>query len=170
MSSRRQTLLARVNWFLQSSLKHITELITGNKSYYRGGRCRQVPLYSIYVRALNQKVVTLTGLTLLHDDVIKWKPFPRYWPFVRGFYRSPVNSPHKGQWRGAFGVFFDLCLNKRFSKQTRGDLRRHSAHCDVIAMWLYQYIQPPKICQFDDLLMFLSVHRNLFFIYEKIFL
>ena len=29
-----------------------------------------------------------TGITL-HDDVIKWKDFPRYWPFVRGFHRSP---------------------------------------------------------------------------------
>ena len=36
-----------------------------------------------------------------HDDVIKWKHFPRYWPFVRGIRRSSVNSPHKGQWRGA---------------------------------------------------------------------
>ena len=36
-----------------------------------------------------------------HDDV-KWKYFQRYWPFVRGIHRSPVNSPHKGQWRGAF--------------------------------------------------------------------
>ena len=36
-----------------------------------------------------------------HDDVIKWKHFPRDWPFVRGIHRSPVNSPHKGQWRGA---------------------------------------------------------------------
>ena len=25
-----------------------------------------------------------------HDDVIKWKHFPRYWPFVRGIHRSPV--------------------------------------------------------------------------------
>ena len=25
-----------------------------------------------------------------HDDVIKWKLFPRYWPFVRGTHRSPV--------------------------------------------------------------------------------
>ena len=25
--------------------------------------------------------------------------FPPYWPFVRGSHRSPVNSPHKGQWR-----------------------------------------------------------------------
>ena len=48
-----------------------------------------------------------------HDDVIKWKHFLRYWPFVRAIHRSPVNSPHKGQRRGAFGVFFHLCLNKR---------------------------------------------------------
>ena len=40
-----------------------------------------------------------------HDDVIKWKHFPRYWPFVRWTHWSPVNSPHKSQWRGAF---FDL--------------------------------------------------------------
>ena len=36
-----------------------------------------------------------------HDDVIKWKHLPRYWPFVRGIHRPPVNSPIKGQWRGA---------------------------------------------------------------------
>ena len=41
------------------------------------------------------------ALPITHDDVIKWKPFPRYWPFVRGIHWSPVNSPHKGQWRGA---------------------------------------------------------------------
>ena len=36
---------------------------------------------------------------VIHDDVIKWKHFPRYWPFVRGIHRSPVNSQHKSQWR-----------------------------------------------------------------------
>ena len=35
------------------------------------------------------------------DDIIKWKHFPRNWPFVRGIHRLPMNSPHKGQWRGA---------------------------------------------------------------------
>ena len=30
----------------------------------------------------------------IHDDVIYWKYFPRYWPFVRGIYRPPVDSPH----------------------------------------------------------------------------
>ena len=48
----------------------------------------------------------------IHDDVIKWKHFPRYWPFARGIHRSPVNSPHKGQWRGAL-VFFNLRLSKQ---------------------------------------------------------
>ena len=43
-----------------------------------------------------------------HDDVIKWKHFPRYWPFVRGIHRSSVNSPHKGQWRGAL-MFSLIC-------------------------------------------------------------
>ena len=33
----------------------------------------------------------------IHYDVIKWEHCPRYWPFVRGIHRSPVNSPHKGQ-------------------------------------------------------------------------
>ena len=33
---------------------------------------------------------------------------PRYWPFVRGIHRSPVNSPHKGQWRGAL-MFSLIC-------------------------------------------------------------
>ena len=55
----------------------------------------------------------------IHDDVIKWKHLPRYWPFVRGIHRSPVNSPHKGQWRWA-DVFFYLRLTKRLSKQSWG--------------------------------------------------
>ena len=43
-----------------------------------------------------------------HDDVIKWKHFPRYWPFVRGIHRSQVNFPHKGQWCGAL-MFSLIC-------------------------------------------------------------
>ena len=55
-----------------------------------------------------------------HDDVIKWKHFPRYWSLVRGIRRSPVNYPHKGQWRGALVFFFYLRLNKRLSKHSWG--------------------------------------------------
>ena len=44
----------------------------------------------------------------VHGDVIKWKHFPRYWPFVWGIYRSQVNSPHKGQWRWALMFFLSV--------------------------------------------------------------
>ena len=70
-----------------------------------------------------------------HDDVIKWKHFPRYWPFVRGIHRSPVNSPHKGQWRGAL-MFSLICawINGWVNNREAGDLRRHRAHYDVTVM------------------------------------
>ena len=32
-----------------------------------------------------------------HYNVIKWKHFPCYWPFVRGIHRAPVNSP-RARW------------------------------------------------------------------------
>ena len=53
-----------------------------------------------------------------HDDVIKWRHFPRNWPFVWGI--RPVNSPHKWPVTRSFDVFFDLRLNKRFSKPSWG--------------------------------------------------
>ena len=43
-----------------------------------------------------------------HDDVIKWKHFPCYWPFVWGMCWSPVNSSHRGQWHGAL-MFSMIC-------------------------------------------------------------
>ena len=55
-----------------------------------------------------------------HDDVTQWKHFPRYWPFVRGIHHWPVNSPHKGQRRGALLFSFIYDLNKRLSKQSSG--------------------------------------------------
>ena len=70
-----------------------------------------------------------------HDDVIIWKHFPRYWPFVWGIHRSPVNSPHKGQWRGAL-MFSLICvwINGWGNNREYGDLRRYCAHYDVIVM------------------------------------
>ena len=71
----------------------------------------------------------------LHDDVIKWKHFPRYWPFVRGIHRSPVNSTYKGQWRGAL-MFSLICvwINNWVNNREAGDSRRHGTHYDVIVM------------------------------------
>ena len=75
------------------------------------------------------------------NDTVSWwrhqmEKFPRYWPFVRGIHRSPVNSQHKGQWRGTF-MFSLICvwINGWENNREAGDLRRYRAHCDVIVMW-----------------------------------
>ena len=80
------------------------------------------------------KVITIWG-ECFHDDVIKWKYFLRYWPFVWGIHRSPVNSPHKDQWRGTL-MFTLICarINDWVNNREAGDLRRHRAHYDVIVM------------------------------------
>ena len=54
-----------------------------------------------------------------YDDVIKWKHFPRYWPFVRGIHRSLVDSPSQRPVTRTFGVFFHVRLNNRLSNQSR---------------------------------------------------
>ena len=50
-------------------------------------------------------------------------------------HRSPVNSPHKGQWRGAL-MFSLICawLNGWVNNRAAGHLRRHRAHYDVIVL------------------------------------
>ena len=80
-------------------------------------------------------ILCMFPVHLAHDDVIKWKHFPRNWPFVRGIHRSPVNSPHKGQWRGTL-MFSLICvwINDLVNNREAGDLRRYRAHYDVIVM------------------------------------
>ena len=48
----------------------------------------------------------------------------------------PVNSPHKGQWRGALMDYL-ICvwINGWVNNREAGDLRRYRAHYDVIVMW-----------------------------------
>ena len=52
---------------------------------------------------------------LVTHDVIKRKHFPRHWPFARGIW-SPVNCPHKGQWRWA--LLFFLSVPEQTVEQT----------------------------------------------------
>ena len=62
---------------------------------------------------------------------------PRYWPFVRGIHRFPVNYPHKGQWGGARN-FSLVCawINGWVNNGEAGDLNRHRTHYDVTVMIL----------------------------------
>ena len=52
-----------------------------------------------------------------HDDVIKWKHFPRCWPLVRGI---PGEFPTKRPVTRSFDVYFNVRPNKRLSKQSWG--------------------------------------------------
>ena len=77
---------------------------------------------------------------VIHDDVIKWKHFSRYWLFVRGINRSTVNSPHKGQWRGA--LMFSLIYAWKDGWGNNQDARRHCTHYDVTVMQEENNVSP----------------------------
>ena len=81
--------------------------------------------------------------TYTHEDVIKWKPFPRNWPLVR----------HKGQWRGAF--MFSLIwawINSWVNNGEAGTLRRHRAHCDVTVMLPVDFLRISHPRMFFDII------------------
>ena len=80
----------------------------------------------------------LGGIRDVRYDVIKWKHFPRYWPFVRGIHRP--SAGHRPVMR-SFDVFLDLRLNKRVSKQSWGwwfetSSRSLWRHCNVDNQYL----------------------------------
>ena len=60
--------------------------------------------------------------------------FPRNWPFVRVIHRSPMKSPHKGQWRGALVFFICTWMNGGVKNGVAADLRRICIHYDVNVM------------------------------------
>ena len=56
-------------------------------------------------------------------------------PLFGGIHRSPVDSPHKDQWRGAL-VFSLICASTNGwpSNRDADDFRHHRAHYDVTVM------------------------------------
>ena len=74
--------------------------------------------------------------------------FPRNWPFVQGIHRSSVNSPHKGQWRGAL-MFSLICVwvNDWVNNREASDLRRYRAHYDVIVVLDLELLHQPWYCR-----------------------
>ena len=115
---------------IKMSSCHYRESHCGYKTVGRSGILILVRRY-LY---LDQPLGSLTSLKT-HDDVIKWKHFPRNWLFLRRIHRSPVNSLHIGQWRGA--LMFSLIsvwINDSVYNREAGDFRRCLAHCEVIVM------------------------------------
>ena len=74
-----------------------------------------------------------------HDDVIKWKHFPRYWPFVRGIHRSPGEFPAQRPVTRSFDFsLISTRINDWLNNGEAGDLRRYRAHYDVTVVGLSQ--------------------------------
>ena len=98
-------------------------------------------LYRIRLRDIHRReqrrpsVIYIFVCRQRHDDVIKWKHFPCYWPFVRWIHWSLVTSPHKGQCRRAL-MLSSICawMNDWVNNREAGDLRRHHAHYNVTVM------------------------------------
>ena len=77
-----------------------------------------------------------------HDDVIKWKHFPRYWPFVRAIHRSRGIPRTKAS--DAELSLISAWINGWVNNREAGDLRRNRTRYDVIVMWscLAQFFYP----------------------------
>ena len=79
---------------------------------------------------LSPQLTQITSLDCTHhDDVIKWKNFPPYWPFVREIYRSQEIPRTRTGDAERFYLTFVWANNRDV-----GDLRRHRAHYDVTVM------------------------------------
>ena len=79
-----------------------------------------------HITGRNHSYTCLRYQRMYHDDVIIWKYSPRYWLFMRGIHRSPVDSPHKRQWREA--SMFSRG-NVWANNLDAGDLTRHRKPC-----------------------------------------
>ena len=105
-------------------------------------RCRERMGFPVmYINGL-AFLSSVVSYSLVHDDVIKWKHFPRYWPLVRGIHRSTVVSPHKGLRRRDLMCSLTCgWTNSWANNRDAGDLRRHRAHYDVTLMCHQQTTQ-----------------------------
>ena len=70
----------------------------------------------------------------IHYDVIKWKKNSAILAICAGNSPVPVNSPHKGQWRGALMFSLICARNVWINNGGAGDLRRHRVYYDVSVM------------------------------------
>ena len=89
----------------------------------------------IYFISQPWSAMSLNGIQLYHDDIIKWKHFPCYRPFMQGIQQSLMDSPHKGQWWRAL-MFSLTCvwINGWVNNREAGDLRCYHAHYEVSVM------------------------------------
>ena len=98
--------------------------------------CRQLYHYSSYWTWWRHQMETFSALLAI----------------CAGNSPVPVNSPHKGQWRGAL-LFSLICtrISGWVNNGEAGDLRRHRAHYDVTVMNLSFWLPSTTSCMIEQL-------------------
>ena len=99
-----------------------------------GDKPLSLSIVTLFTDSYIRYSASMGQISSIHDDVIKWKHFPRNWPFVREIHRSRWILHTK--WRGAL-MFSLICvwINGWVNNGEAGDLRRHRGHYDVIVMF-----------------------------------
>ena len=127
--------------------------ITGDKNIPRGltrrpqSRYRHKSQIPLITRSCKTQYGTqqghYKGAAQRSDWLTCRKPQHAWWrhqmeTLVSALPRWPMNSPHKGQWRGAL-MFSFICA--WVNNGEAGDLRRHRAHYDVTVMFCVVIIE-----------------------------
>ena len=77
-------------------------LLCNDVSHWLGASIESPLCYEVNFFRFVTSPVVIETLVIYSWWRHQMETFPRHWPFVRGIHRSPVNSPHKGQWCVAF--------------------------------------------------------------------
>ena len=86
---------------------------------YAAPTCRQIMLLWVNDVLIITSFAHHIPINNHHDDVIKWNIFRVTGPLC-GEFTGPGEFPAQRPVTRSFNVFFDLCLNKRLSKQWWG--------------------------------------------------
>ena len=131
----KRNVISGTLWYNRNTIHNIKNVVTS--PFEHSGAL----IWLFWAEQVNTTIITVDGLTSCvvwvsvdtHNGVIKWKHFPLNWPFARGIQRSPVNSPHKGQWRGVL-MFSLICawIHDWVNNREAGDLRCNNVLYDVI--------------------------------------
>ena len=81
----------------------------------------------------NRDLINYSAQATEHNDVIKWKHFPHYWPLGAGNSPATGDFPSQRPVTRSLHIFFDLRVNNRLCRQSRrrrfemqsGSLWRH---------------------------------------------
>ena len=115
---RMHPLLLSFLWLLKCSIKQWFEWVASLLTVWHATLPREMPhegLPAITWKVPRDLTRSHPPEKLAHDDVIKWKHFPRYW-LCEGNSSVTGEFPAQRPVTRSYDVFFDLYLNTQLSK------------------------------------------------------